>query len=472
MMSKKIVLVFLLSYAFISFSLANAITVTNLTTDISNQEVTFDLEWKNSWRIDSMSAPSNWDAAWVFVKFSECDSLVTDLFPDWEHGKLDTVIANNSFGDLEPVLNNGNIGIADSLGVMLRRNSNGIFTNQGATSITLKIPNFDPAKTYHVRVVAIEMVYVNQESFNIGGISNQNRFDSVQIQNENAIILTSSATAPNNSVSLSANFPKGFDGFHCMKYEISNGQYATFLNTINATQSANRYYASINWRHNLTNTGTNQFERYVSTREDRAINYLSWNDFQSYLDWAAVRPMTELQFEKACRGPANTIIDEYAWGTTYINNGNAFTGAETGAEYFVDATANCTRGYISFTGGDGGRGPARCGIFALPTNTTREQSGATYYGIMEMSGNIWEHCIGVNTHTDVTGTIDFQGINGDGYLDATGLWNEPNWATAGVGSALRGGAWNDPTSYLRIGSRLYYTWSGNRGYNTGGRGIR
>ncbi len=469
-MSRKLFFLIISIFAIFSSAFSNAITITNLSSDIPNQEITFDLEWKNSWRIDSMSAPSNWDAAWVFVKFSECDSLVTDPFPSWEHGKIDTIIANNSFGDLEPVLNNGNLGIADSLGVMLRRNKNGFFTNVGATTITLKVANLNPANTYHLRAVAIEMVYVPQGIFKTGWVSNYNSFDSIQIANENAITITSIASAPNNSVNISANYPKGYDAFHCMKYEISNGQYATFLNTLNTTQSSNRYISTSSNRHRLTNSGANQFERYISDREDRAYNYLHWNDLLAYLDWAALRPMTELQYEKACRGTAAILIDEYSWGTTYINNGNTFTGAETGGEYFVDATANCVYGYTNFSSGDGGFGPARCGIFALPSNNTREQSGATFYGIMEMSGNVFEQIVNVS---DATGTTNYDGQYGDGYLDNTGMWNVTNWASSGNGSGLRGGAWNISATRNRMAVREFFNWSSNsRGSDIGGRGIR
>jgi formylglycine-generating enzyme required for sulfatase activity len=43
------------------------------------------------------------------------------------------------------------------------------------------------------------------------------------------------------------------------------------------------------------------------------MNILSWFDVAAYLDWAALRPMTELEFEKVCRGPENRIAGEYAW---------------------------------------------------------------------------------------------------------------------------------------------------------------
>ena len=46
---------------------------------------------------------------------------------------------------------------------------------------------------------------------------------------------------------------------------------------------------------------------------------LSWPDLCAYADWAALRPMTELEYEKACRGPNNPVLGEYAWGNTSIS---------------------------------------------------------------------------------------------------------------------------------------------------------
>lgn len=453
--------------------LANAISVSNLSLNNAAQEVSFDLAWENSWRIDAISAPFNWDAAWVFVKFAECDSTssITDLV--WEHGMLSTTLSAHSFADLEPVLNNGTVGIADSLGVMLRRTTNDFFTNVGPTAITLNVNNLDPSKTYHVRVVAIEMVYVPEGNFNIGGITNQNSFDSTYITSENALTVTSLASGANASVNLSANFPKGYAAFHCMKYEISHGQYVTFLNTIDAAQALTRYSNTNASRNNLLNTGSSLFERYVTDRPDRAVNYLSWDDLMAYLDWSGLRPMTELQYQKACRGIADIVPDEYAWGTTVAQNGLQFTGAENGTEFFVSSLANCTFNNILFVGGDGGRGPARCGIFALPNNTTREQSGASYYGIMELSGNVYEFCVNVSSATDATtGTVNYTGNYGNGYLDATGSADVVGWPTAGNGSAQLGGSYFSSLTFLRVASRQFFLSGGARFWDTGGRGIR
>lgn len=47
-----------------------------------------------------------------------------------------------------------------------------------------------------------------------------------------------------------------------------------------------------------------------------ACNWLTWMDGAAYTDWAALRPFTELEFEKAARGPQLVVNDEYSWGST------------------------------------------------------------------------------------------------------------------------------------------------------------
>ncbi|MFN9949995.1 MAG: hypothetical protein ACK53B_04445, partial [Bacteroidota bacterium] len=45
----------------------SAISLTNRNTSTKTVRVNFNLNWDNSWR--TTSAPFNWDAAWVFVKY-------------------------------------------------------------------------------------------------------------------------------------------------------------------------------------------------------------------------------------------------------------------------------------------------------------------------------------------------------------------------------------------------------------------
>ena len=78
--------------------------------------VEFDLSWENSWRIDA--GPSNWDAAWVFIKYRYNNG-------DWEHATLNYVDGTGT-GDGHTVPAGSTIDpTADGVGAYFYRDSNG-----------------------------------------------------------------------------------------------------------------------------------------------------------------------------------------------------------------------------------------------------------------------------------------------------------------------------------------------------------
>jgi len=219
-----------------------------------------------------------------------------------------------------------------------------------------------------------------------------------------------------------------------MKYEISQGQYVDFLNTLTATQDGTRFpNENGNYRHTI---GGSSGSRSAGV-EDRACNYLSWMDGAAYADWAGLRPMTELEFEKACRGTQVVVDDEFAWGNTSITEATTITGPEDGTE-----TVNGNCNYIwgdEFSGGDDSRGPLRCGIFATGSST-RAEAGASYYSVMEMSGNLWEQTVSAGR----TEGMAFTGTPGDGALSADGNATNADWPDGTSWDwaiQLRGGGW-------------------------------
>jgi len=95
-------------------------------------------------------------------------------------------------------------------------------------------------------------------------------------------------------------------------------------------------------------------------------------------------------------------------------------------------------------------GPVRVGSFAQGS-TTRAQSGASYWGIMELSGNLWERTVTVGNTTG----RNFSGLHGNGILTSAGhgaveAW--PGGGSSGItgadGSGFRGGAWDSPSSQI------------------------
>lgn len=268
-------------------------------------------------------------------------------------------------------------------------------------------------------------------------------------------------------------------------YEIRNkqGQYTDFLNTLSRWQQNSRIESDITgdavtniyvmsnnstlqYRNRImcpaSGNGTTQPIVFSCDRLDRSCNYLSWQDGCAYMDWAGLRPMTELEVEKACRGPLTPVPGEYAWGSTSLNNGTGINGTENGTETLVSTIANICYGNLTFTGGDGGQGPLRCGIFAR-TSTSRRDAGATYWGIMEMSGNVVERHV---TLGNSTGRL-FDGLHGDGELSVNGNGDVANWPglsggqiTGATGSGSKLGYWsNTTTMYIMISSRNSSSYS-------------
>jgi len=468
------------------------------------------ISWENSWRDDI-----NWDAAWIFFKYKEPKDSVWR----WRHGTMSKTgnFPGNSNAALRFVVPD------DLKGAFLYRQANGsgniksdsltFLWNYGNDGVT----NIDSAE---VRVFATEMVYVSEGMFSIGdGNGQQRSFYSFQLKNapNNYVTITDKwspliNTFINNNTggiddinlyrdgirvsgldgldidgdksSDYTNFPTGYRAFYAMKYEVTQGQYADFLNTLSLKDTNNNMFyvdtfrlKRVHPKHKqalqnldpfLGNIPTESYRHTISldtvevkyrvSRPDRAYGMSNQIHFVSFIDWAGLRPMTELEFEKACRGPLppyywtptgitmrnDTTIKwfggDWAWGndTTTPRTNNFyggqnilnFSGIENGTESFTNynilkryinpqgsaSILGNIAGMFTFTGGDDGRGPFRVGIFANDSSS-RISSGASYYGIMDMSKNVNEIVISISTNS--ARTLSYK-MHGDGILNASG----------------------------------------------------
>ncbi len=433
-----------LSALFISSAaFANNVTVSNVTMtaqDSSNDYVLveFDVSWENSWR--TSSTPNNWGAVWVFVKYKVGSG-------DWQHATLSATASRHTATSGSTITPS-----SDGKGVFIYRSANGLggtFSlsdarlrwNYGSDSVA------DDAQVA-LNVVATEMVYVPTGTFSAGsGGTGTNEFTLTTINTGSATVaggFPTGQTAPGSD-----SWPNGYTAFYCMKYAITQEQYVDFLKTLDRTQQNTRTgtdlasgITSVTRRYVMCNassmasrngircdatipaTGTitfycdyngNGIGGDFDNGQHIACNYLSWADGAAYADWAALRPMTELEFEKACRGTAAAVADEYAWGSTSITQATGITNSGAGNETASNSSANSVYEFHASV-----QGPMRVGCFAT-SNSTRETAGATYYGIMEMSGNLVKRCV---TIENVDGR-SFTGSHGDGVLDSTGEMPTP-----------------------------------------------
>jgi len=463
-------------------------TLTGQNTTHHYTYVQFDLSWENSWRSDIAGAgqavPYNYDAAWVFVKYKPTGG-------DWAHATLHT--SGHS------VTNDNEVAAtimtpADGKGVFLYRTNNGTSSidwdgvklrwNYGADGL-------GDDTTHTVKVFAIEMVYIPQDAFYVGD-ANANLWycfykygtaEPYRVTSEGEINIGATnnylwAAAYAEESTLPATFPKGYAAIYCMKYEFSQGQYADFLNTLTSTQDENRFPNSDGQsRHTIGGSAGS----HSASVPSRACNFLSWMDGCAYADWAGLRPMTELEFEKICRGTLIPVNDEYAWGNANIADDAYILSHDGEPDATVSNAASEPYGNASYdtTNGDID-GPLRCGIFAASTThfNNRVEAGASYYGVMEMSGNVWERTV---TVANATGRL-FTGTHGDGVLTTNGNATNSDWpgfsggeVTGATGSGYRGGSWyNQIVSYLCVSARNHggYTHDGARLYNDGFRCVR
>ena len=513
----------------------NYLVIQQLDSISDQNELTIDVFWDGSWRTGD-----SYDAAWVFIK-------ALNMNGSWQHIpiKASTPVAKEALSTETPFI----ISISpDNVGVLIYRKEDG----SGSNSWRIKIQVANAQSFQDFRIFGLEMVHVVTGPFELGTLKSIRArrevltagaggapynpfftFSSTQRDNYGGVYsVASEATIPigtedGNLYWIDANipgtntfsgvpegelaplYPKGYQGFYQMKYELSQQEYCDFLNTLNPLQQKARDITDMRefdkpiseYRNAIS--FTNGF--YETTRPHRPCNFISWLDGQAYADWAGLRHMTELEFEKACRGPEPAIYREYVWGVNEIEEGRNmqycttfFNGAvptqkEDGTETidgnihasmfsyknFIDV---CTRkgnffdpsssGCRSFTGGDGGRGPVRKGIFGSTSNGDRIKAGATYYGAMEMGGNLQEPVVTVGHPTG----RKFEGSHGDGELDPQGNATNADWQPINGDFAFagRGGCWKFHENHARIADRFkgLRTNQRRRASHIGFRGVR
>ncbi|NME70152.1 SUMF1/EgtB/PvdO family nonheme iron enzyme [Flammeovirga aprica] len=500
---KKLLLLFLHSILIVGTAnqlLANNIQITSLSVGDRTAEqklpLSFTISWDNAWRVDN--GQNNWDAAWIFVKYRNHNQEY------WQHASLSfgsghsVTATQGAIGGI--IESSDDTGSGQSKGVFLYSSSS-ISQQTVSYDVTLEWDyGFDAqgdGDTFDIHVYAIEMVYVPKGQFYLGSGSTLANYETdpfythdggslsstttpYLVLSEEAITVGTSSgdlyynldgtdTGDLQDGTIPASFPKGYESFYCMKYEITQGQYASFLNTLSSDQISNNYNDKAVWRENLIyDAGAGE---YSSTTPSFAQNFLEHPYAMNYMDWSALRPMTELEFEKACRGTLLVVENEFAWGTSNINAtvyGTSGSGDSEEVTNYNNASGNANYVTVNSTIS----GVTRVGVFASNAdNTGRETAGASYYGIMDLSGNVYETVIPVSTSEGRS----YDGSHGDGMLNAFGIYNQSGWPSSSSTGSIggRGGAFNTSQNELRVSNRVNIA----KDFSTlrfllGGRGVR
>jgi hypothetical protein len=421
------------------------VRVTNVA-GAADGRVQFDITWTHSWRAswkEGDATWTNWDAAWIFVKYR------TKGDPGWSHASLSPKDADHA-APKGAVINVGR-NKTRGMGVFLYRaaEGKGAWTNKGVTLKWLHKEDkvADPAKV-ELSVHALEMVYVPEGAFYVGSAGRiAGSFvdgswkpgkeiipfkvtgeEELKVLPEPGCLYGTAVGGFAHTIgpkgALTAAFPKGYGAFYCMKYELSEGEYAAFLDQLAPAQAAARYpRACFLPKHKQqkltqTHTVTKGPKGYTSAAPERSCNWLDWDDGEAYADWAGLRLMTELEYEKACRGPLKPVPSEYAWGTGTI------------VESQIPALDKLPPP------------PYPVGICGAEG---RVKLACTYWGIAAMSGHLRERTVAVGHER---GRL-YTGLCGDGALKDDGFANVPGWPgpisawkpSQISGGGFRGGPW-------------------------------
>ena len=275
------------------------------------------------------------------------------------------------------------------------------------------------------------------------------------------------------------NYPNGYKGFYVMKYEIGQEQFVEFLNKLpytaqknhtigssldhleigsylfssQKTESACRNGIMLQVREEVEGVpvifGCNYTkEAPYSTSDDGqaiACNYLSINNMLAYADWAGLRPLTEMEYEKMSKQPYPIRPEkgEFAWDSnTGLVKPSGLSDEGTKMERVLRGNVNAQRVF---------KGPLRCGIFANE-GSKQSKSGSSFWGVMELSGNLSEMYYSINT---AGRTFRGGASHGNGILDANGYADVSAWDSEKVHEAIvaRGGSFQSGETSLAVASR-------------------
>jgi hypothetical protein len=378
---------------------ARAVTITTVTVgprDAKAATVQFDITWDNSWRHEG-----NHDAVWVFFK------VRAEGEKEWQHVRLaaDKVLNPTGYSQqkggtpLDFIVPDGEDGF---LGMFVRRAEYGV-GKVAATNVTAVwdlTANKGIAKDakLSVRAIGIEMVYVAEGPFYLGMggtepyhfyqyTDGKQHIQPYRVTSAGAIptgqqagkLWARKGAQPEDKGEIPAAFPNGYAAVYCIRHPLyQKGQYAGFLSMLEPAQAKAR------------------------TSENEG---LSWADGAAFAAWAALRPMTELEYEKISRGPI-----EPGWDTGDALNYPSYWEVESMNGWRTHPDRPVTVGNAK---GRSFKGTHGRGTLALPADWPQEDAvGAGYRGGFGMSARPAYRLMAAETISERHGRAGLSALRG------------------------------------------------------------
>ncbi len=415
--------------------------------------------WKNAWR-----NAKNHDAVWLAVK------MRTSKGGRWRHARISAAASNATNPSIECAPTADQIGVFCATKQPWRGDV--AFSVQFDVDATQWSERDRAAAQVEASVIGLEMVYVPAGPFFIGdpdpasvaqaafyrsnaqgqhaGLFRVADEKAVQVANTEGALFYQSPTqyTGDQRGPIPSAFPKGTRAMYAMKYEVSQGSYATFLNMI--AEDATHFRANNAGLGYEQNRGTIRKVEgtFMADSPHRPANWISWDDGMAFADWAGLRPMTEFEFTKIARGPVEPVAGDYPWGSA----SKARLARVLGSDLDLVRTGAADESQLS--------------------DSTREALGASYWWVMDLAGSVWERVVTAG-HSEGRA---FRGTHGDGELRSYGIATNIDWPSGdndGGGYGYRGGghyewqreAGRDPQArelnpHSPVSWRPYGSWGG------------
>ena len=464
---RKTALFTLLSLVAAEAALAGALAIGNVrfrTITRKSVAIQLDLSWQCGWKDEV-----NHDAVWLFAKYSLDDGET------WRHATL------RGSGVNPP---DYTAGSDDGLDILVTEDHKGAFVRNTAEGIRspattglrlvwdLAADGVSSSENARLRVFGLEMVYVPEGPFTVGEESAKRdyagwaptRIESPDATNRYGIAAIGLAGTGTNedpyrglhaglgrpyaitTAALTNDYPNGYRAFYQMKHKLTRQSYLDFLNTLTETQrltllgyhlrNGNNVFYGDSAAAIVSETLPNGRTFLSNAQPWRALvffggvaaGYGGDVEMLAYLDWAALRPMTDLEYEKSCRGPNAPVKMEFPWGLATYGLPGGVVGANTAGEHFGNpyAPANI-----------GGMYGVRVLTYPQPNwsastnDADAVEAGASYYGALELAANGRERCVFTASSSPTAGTAfsaaRYSGLHGDGELTAEGFSNVTDW---------------------------------------------